>query len=295
MKNLPIDVLRTFTTIAQLGGFTLAGDILGRSQPAISLQIKRLEEQIGKPVFIRSGPTVELSETGKILLDYAERILRLNDEAISRLDSTAVSGSVSLGIPSEFATTLLPKIVGRFVRTHPNITLDVSCDLSKNLASEKGKKKYDLVLALHDNPKDAGNNHVKTDEMVWVASHNLLLTETDSISLIAAPEGCIYRKQATTKLKEFGKKWKIVYSVSDLTGIQSALEEGLGVTVLAKSTVPNSLKIIKPSTLFPPLDNIYISVLKLDPDHNEATEKMAEYLTSSLSSGPFIIGDQTAS
>ncbi|MBX2858418.1 MAG: LysR family transcriptional regulator [Cellvibrionaceae bacterium] len=282
MKNLPIDVLRAFVAISQLGGFTQAGEQLGRSQPAISLQIKRLEDLVGKALFVRNGPNVGLTEHGRTLLGYAEKILSLNDEAFSKIDNALISGKVRLGIPSEFATTLLPKIVSRFVRAHPNVTLDVHCDLSKNLFTKSGQRNHDLILALHDKHNQAGHQYVKTDEMVWVASQTYKVDLQTSISLIAAPNGCIYRKRAVARLEQSNRPWQIIYTNPDLSGIQAAIEEGLGITVLARSTVPGTLKILKPSAHLPRLGKMGISLVKTHKNNNRAVDKMAEYLTSSL-------------
>jgi DNA-binding transcriptional LysR family regulator len=282
MKNLPMELLRTFVVVSQLDGFTQAGDLLGRSQPAISLQIKRLEGLVGQTLLIRSGPNLELTQVGQTLFDYARRILALNDEALGKLDSAAISGKIRLGIPSEFATTLLPKIVSRFVRTHPNVTLEVNCDLSKNLLSRSGKRKHDLILALHDNPREAGHNRVRTDELVWVTSAEHKAHLQTTVQLIAALDGCIYRNRAIKKLDEYGQPWQIVYTIPDLSGIQAAIEEGLGVTVLAKSTVPSSLKVLKSSDTLPKLGKIGISLITPNEEKNEAVLRISEYLKASL-------------
>jgi DNA-binding transcriptional LysR family regulator len=125
MKNLPMDLLRAFVSVAQLGSFTKAGELLGRSQPAITLKIKRLEELIDENLFRRLGKNMELSESGTALYDYANQILALNDLAISQFSKSAVAGKIRLGIPSEFATVLLPRIVSRFAKAYPNVTLEV--------------------------------------------------------------------------------------------------------------------------------------------------------------------------
>ena len=114
MKNLPMDLLRAFVSVAQLNSFTKAGELLGRSQPAVSLQIQRLEELVDETLLVRNGKNLELSEAGENLYDYANQILTLNDLAISQLSKSTITGKIRLGIPSEFATVLLPKIVSRF-------------------------------------------------------------------------------------------------------------------------------------------------------------------------------------
>ena len=119
MKNLPMDLLRAFVSVAQLNSITKAGEMLGRSQPAVSLQIKRLEELLGESLLIRNGKNLELSETGERFYSHANQILSLNDLALSQFSKSSISGKVRLGIPSEFATILLPKIVSRFAKAYP--------------------------------------------------------------------------------------------------------------------------------------------------------------------------------
>ena len=143
MKNLSMDLLRAFVSVAQLGSFTKAGELIGRSQPAVTLKIKRLEELVDESLFTRAAKSLELSEAGESLYEYATQILALNDLAISQFSKSAVAGKIRLGIPSEFATTLLPKIVSRFANAYPNVTLEVNCELSKHLLTKAGKAKHD--------------------------------------------------------------------------------------------------------------------------------------------------------
>ncbi|WP_299974969.1 LysR substrate-binding domain-containing protein [uncultured Pseudoteredinibacter sp.] len=282
MKNLPIEVLRAFVTIVELGSFTQAGDLLGRSQPAISLQIKRLEELLNQKLISRNGQNIELTKTGEQLFYYAKRILALNDEAVASFNATSVSGQLKLGIPSEFATTLLPKILSRFANTYPNVNLEVISDLSRNLMNASAQKQYDLVLVLHDDPDKAGTELIKEDELVWVSSHSHDCHMRSVLPLIVAPEGCIYRNRANTMLAEAGLPWKISYTNPSLSGIQAAIEEGLGVTVLAKSSVPEGLKVINNSTRLPKLGKIGISLVKQPSEQSEAAQRLSEYITASL-------------
>lgn len=223
-----MELLRAFVSVAQLGSFTKAGEILGRSQPAVSLQIQRLEELVDEPLLNRNGRNLELSDAGNNLYGYANQILSLNDLAISELSKSAVSGKIRLGIPSEFATMLLPKIVSRFASAYPNITLEVNCELSKNLLSKAGKQSHDLILALEDNPSKTWSNLVKTDDLVWVTSADHSIQKAPIVPLIAAAEGCIYRQRATNLLDQIQQPWQIVYTIPDLGGIQQAIQEGLG-------------------------------------------------------------------
>jgi DNA-binding transcriptional LysR family regulator len=283
MKNLPMDLLRAFVSVAQLSSFTKAGEILGRSQPAMSLQIQRLEDLVDEPLLNRIGKNLELTDAGEHLYDYANQILTLNDLAISQLSKSSISGKIRLGIPSEFATVLLPKIVSRFAKAYPNVTLEVNCELSKQLLSKEGKASHDLILALEGKPSAIGSNLVKTDDLVWVASADHNAQKVSTVPLIAAAEGCIYRQRAIHVLDKSRQPWQIVYTNPDLTGIQYAIQEGLGVTVLAKSTVPNNLKVLSPSARFPALGEVGISLIcSSRSKKNEAVNLLIEFLKTSL-------------
>ena len=281
MKNLPMDLLRAFVSVVQLNSFTKAGELLGRSQPAVSLQIQRLEELLGESLLLRNGQNLELSEAGENLYGHATQILALNDLAFSQLSKSAVTGKIRLGIPSEFATILLPKIVSRFAKAYPNVTLEVNCELSKNLLSKVGKASHDLILALCDDPVSSNDELVNTDELVWVTSADHSAQKASPVPLIVAAQGCIYRQRAIALLDKAKQPWQIVYTIPDLTGIQYAIQEGLGVTVLAKSTVPSNLKIMRPSEQFPELGTVGISLINANRK-NQAVHLLTEFLRASL-------------
>ena len=283
MKNLPMDLLRAFVTVVEFNSFTKAGELLGRSQPAISLQINRLEGILDETLLVKDGKNLILSDVGETIYDYAKQILSLNDLAISECTKSTVMGKVRLGIPSEFATILLPKIVGRFAKAYPNVTLEVNCELSKMLLSRAGKASHDLILALKNNPLEESDDLVKTDNLVWVSGPEYNAQKQTAIPLIVAPEGCIYRQRAIKVLNKIREPWQIVYNIPDLTGIQYAIQEGLGVTVLAKSTVPENLKIIPYSQRYPDLGTVGISLLKVRKSgKNQAIDLLAEFLRTSL-------------
>lgn len=282
MKNLPMDVLRSFVMVTELGGFTQAGELLGRSQPAISLQIKRLEALTNTHLFSRNSQGLALTQQGETLFRYASQILAINDEALNTFLKPALSGRVRFGIPSEFATALLPKIVGRFAKAYPDVRLEVTCDLSKNLLSEQRANQFDLILALHDNPSNKHRGQVKADELVWVTGQNQHAHEKEAIPLIVAQEGCIYRHRAVQSLEKIDQPYRVVYTIPDLTGIRAAIEAGLGVTVLARSTVPDNLRIIKFSEKYPKLGTVGISLIYDHKDPNEAMKRLVEYVGTSL-------------
>lgn len=284
MKNLPIDTLRSFSIIAETGGFTQTAEQVGRSQPAISQQIKKLEEILGQSLLHRDGPRIELTSAGNELLGYCRQILSLNDQVIGHFDNSAVSGRVRFGIPSEFAVSLLPKIVSRFAQAYPNVTLEVFSDLSRNLVAGGQRNEYDLILALQDRPAASNPDHIKTDELVWVSSNGTqnLLEKNQSVPLIAAPDGCIYRQRAIRKLSSSKKPWHIVYTNADLSGIQAAIAEGMGITVLARSTVPDNLSIIESPKNLPALGSMGISLKQMNKSSGNAVKVLADFVKAGL-------------
>ncbi len=280
-RNLPTDLLRTFVTVHDLAGVTRAGEILGRSQPAISLQIKRLEAVLDEQLFSRETHKFELTTAGELLLEYARNILELNDELFDKFSTREITGSVKLGLPSEFATTLMPRIIGKFTRQYPDVTLEVGSELSVDLRKKFKQHTYDLVLALHQNVNREAEGFIKKEKLVWVANRRKPEFE-GAVPLIVAPAGCIYRKRAMSALKVAKVKNKIVYTIPDLHGIESAIGEGLGITVLATSTVPDSLVKVRNSALLPELGDIGISLLMQSNAASAATHRLASYLQANL-------------
>lgn len=279
--NLPTDLLRTFVTIAELGGFTRAGELLGRSQPAISLQLKRLEEMVGRPLLKRSGRQLQLTDHGETLLNYARRMLRLNDEAVASLIAPQVRGHIRLGIPNEFAISVLPDILAQFSQSHPEVTLEVICDLSKNLLLGISENRFDLVVAIHDQPPDGG--HLAwTEEIVWVASPDHDIAARDPVPLIVAPQGCVYRQRIIDTLAAHEIAWRIVYTSTSYGGTRAAAMAGLGVTAVARSTVPAGLRILDVGERFPQLAAAEVAT-HYDADNiTDVGARLIEFISNSI-------------
>ncbi|GAB3018514.1 LysR family transcriptional regulator [Bowmanella dokdonensis] len=280
MKQLSLDNLRAFVAVVDLGGYARAGDYLGRSQPAISLQIKRLEEQLGRKLFSRQGQRQQVNADGMQLYQHAVQMLGINDDIFRQFEQSQLSGQLRLGLPSEFATRLLPSIIGDFSKAYPDVTLEVTCDLSKSLLDKDKRKQFDLILALDDMATDNQPETLLQDELVWVASPSYRLVE-EQIALVVAPKGCIYRQRALDRLQGAGQRWRISYTNADIGGITAALKEGLGVTVLARSTLPADLAPIRHKSL-PTLGKVGINLFIQSNKHPQASRKLAEFIRSRL-------------
>jgi DNA-binding transcriptional LysR family regulator len=280
MKQLSLDTLRTFVTVVELGGYAKAGDMLGRSQPAISLQLKKLEQQLDKTLFVKIGQRHVLSNDGQWLLGYAKQLLEINDEVFRAVQQDPLKGRLRLGIPSEFASTLLPSIIGEFSKRYPDVSLDVTSSLSQNLLGPQHKDDFDLVLALVDPTVPTDGEILRKDELVWVGDIRQPL-KTDPISLVLAPNGCMYRSRVIDRLKQQTNIWKITYTNADLYGLIAAIQQGLGITALARQSVPNSLTVLQHPDL-PHLGKINICLFNYDTQHPEVSKTLSEFIRMRL-------------
>ncbi|WP_404340817.1 LysR family transcriptional regulator [Pseudoalteromonas mariniglutinosa] len=280
MKNISTDSLRTLITVVEVGGFAKAGELLGLSQPAVSLQIKRLEEMLGRKLFKKQGQRQILNQYGDLLLPLARQMLQQNDAILQQFTAENITGKVRLGIPSEFAARILPSIIGDFVALYPDVSLEVKSRLSKHLLSVSRQDQFDLVLALNEELNSAKFPIFMQDQLVWVG--DLSKAKNDIVTLVTAPEGCIYRRRATEALDQAGIHYRIVYSNADLTGLTAAIKEGLGITVLAKSTVPNDLPYQLKTKRLPALGHIGISLIKRIEQPEHAVDKLAEFIALRL-------------
>ena len=242
MKNIPTDLLRTFVTIVREDGFSNAGRKLGRSQPAISLQMNRLEDLVDCEIMVRDGRSFRLTDEGQLLLDYARRILRLNDEVLLRLSRPEVVGRVRLGIPHEFAISYLPDFLTGFAEAYPGVELEVVSELSKQLLERQQRGELDLVVAIHRETTARPSAEGWYEKLVWVTHRKHFKGDYERVPLVVAPQGCVYRERMLTALERRNIPWNIVYTGTSYGGICAAVTAGLGVTVLARNTVPPDLE-----------------------------------------------------
>ena len=243
LVNLDIDLLRAFVTVAETGSFTRTAALLGRTQPAVSLQIRRLEDQLRSPLLDRGGKGVGLTTEGAALLPQARRLMRLNDEIISTLGDGDLEGEVRFGAPEDIATMHLPGILGAFARSHPRIKLSVTCDYTANLLDQMSRGMLDLALIKREPVGPELGVRVWGEPLVWVALDASLI-EASPLPLIIAPAPDIYRKRALGALAEAGIGFRASYTSPSLAGQMAALRAGLGVAVLPAAMAPRDLVVL---------------------------------------------------
>ncbi|WP_290798253.1 LysR substrate-binding domain-containing protein [Flavihumibacter sp. UBA7668] len=255
--------LECFIAVAETGSFTRAAEKVSRTQSAVSQQITKLENQVGKALFLRSRH-LSLTAEGEILLSYAKRIVQLNRDAMDRFKHPELQGEVRFGLPEDFASVFLSDVLSEYASLHPRILLKVECDLTLNLFARFKKKQFDLVLVKMNKPEDFPNGmDVWSEVLEWVGNRNLLNLEEDSpVPLVLSPQPCVYRARAIQSLEKLNRQWRIVFSSHSYAGTVAAVKAGMGITVLPRNMIPEDLQIIRTKKLLPKLADTHISLLK---------------------------------
>jgi DNA-binding transcriptional LysR family regulator len=241
LLDLDTAVLRSFRTLAETRSFTRTAERVGRTQPAVTQQIRKLEAQLGEALVVR-GQRIALTAAGETLLGYARQILDLADSAAAALKPTADAGEVRFGSPEDIATFFLPDILARFVARHPAVRLQTTCALTLDLLKGLGRRSYDVVV-IKQEPRSIhpGAVPVWRERLVWAAAADMPPGPTLPVRLALSPEPCVYRARAVAALSAAGAPWSIVYTSPSLAGVAAAVRAGLGVTVLPRTMMPPGL------------------------------------------------------
>lgn len=281
-RNLDLDLIRCFSTIAAEGSFTRAATRLGRTQSTISLQVKRLEDQLGRSLFDRSPKSLALTPEGERLLGPARELLRLNDVTIAQLTEPEFSGVVRLGVPEDFATAHMPQVLSAFADAHPLVNLEVTCDLTLNLLERFDAGQFDLVLVKRE-PADEGLGvRVWREALLWVARPSFPIRDLTPLPLVVSPCPCVYRKRACDALDAVGRRWRIAYTSTSLAGAQAAVRAGLGITVLPQNMIPAGLECLSPDSQLPALHDTEMALLEA-PRTSAPAHRLAKDIQEALS------------
>lgn len=235
--NLESDLLRTLVAIAETGNFTRASEIVGRTQSAVSVQMKKLEEIVGERLFERGPRGVTLTPPGEQLAKDAKRILSLLDQAAVSLHSDPLDGFVRIGIPEEYGGTILPRVLSRFSKMHPQVEVTVRCSGSSELKAELDKGELDIVV-VHEEAARIGGEVLLNDPVVWVTSETHFQHECVPMPVAVCNRGCWWREWALDSLDQHQKNYRITYVSSSTFGLQAAVSSGIAVAVLSKSQIP---------------------------------------------------------
>ncbi|HEY9039665.1 MAG TPA: LysR substrate-binding domain-containing protein [Roseovarius sp.] len=281
--NLQTDLLRTFVTVVDLRSFTETGRALGRTQPAISLQIKRLEEVAGVKLLSDSRKKIELTADGQALLEYAREMLRLNDRAVANLQRAKLLGTLSIGLPVDYSIEYFQKIIGEFSRSNPQVLLDIRCNRSRDLLAALDVDDLDLAICITDVVPAPHLSLYWSERPVWACAGDYRIDPDTPVRIIAHPEGCFYRKRMVDALDIEGRDWHVAFESPGISAVQKAVLHGMGVTALTSKTLLPGMRILSPKEGFPKLANIHVGLFYKHIKISDAALKLIEQITEGVS------------
>jgi DNA-binding transcriptional LysR family regulator len=273
--SIDTELLRSFVAIADHGGFTRAAEAVNRTQSAVSMQMKRLEEDVlQRPLFERSGRQVRLTAEGQVLLGYARRILKLHGEVITTLRQPHMVGAVRIGTPDDYVMRFLPGILARFAQAYPLVQVEVHCEPSGQLL---GRKDLDLTIVTREPGTEIGQL-LRQERFVWAEAAGFDLHQQRPIPLAMFNSGCFCRAWVCNALEAAEIDYRIAYTSPSLSAIMALVGAGLAVTAQLQSLIPTDLRILGEAEGLPPLPLSSIVLLRNAQTQSPVTEALADYI-----------------
>ncbi|MGQ7273245.1 LysR substrate-binding domain-containing protein [Marinobacter sp. V034] len=281
-QSLPLletDVLRTFVAIAETASFSRAARQVFRTTSAVSMQIKKLEEMLGQPLFLREARRVTLTPAGETLLRYSRRLLKLNDEAVSEFLKPSLAGTVRFGTPDDIGTRILPGVLADFARSYPAVEVDVVVSSSQTLLKRLDDGELDLVLitAGSADDKTADGTVVHTEPLVWAERDGGTALERHPLPIAFASPGCAWRSTALAALDRAGLTYRIAYTSEHCAGQQAAMEADLAIAPFPLGLIRKPIRQVATSAGLPSLGHYQIE-MRSGAHRNEVVEALSGYV-----------------
>jgi len=281
-----MDVLRTFVTGFELGSFARAADRLGRSQSAVSTQLRKLEEQVGQPLVRKSGRGLVLTLAGESLLGYAKRILELNDAAIEVIRGSEMQGWVRLGLPQDLAESWLPAVLKRFTQAHPRVRTEVQVDRSSEMIEKVIQGELDVALVWGAEADSGRAEQVARLPIAWVAQPDwpgMQALGSEPLPLVVFAPPCSFRSAGIAALDDAGIRWRLTLTTPSLSGLWAAAEAGLGITARTPIGMPKTLSILDPvKTGLPPLPHVSLLLHRAEKQPTAAVARLTDILVETI-------------
>lgn len=277
--HLQIDYLRTFIALAEAKNFTKTGRQVNLSQSAVSMQIKRLENEVGKQLFDRAGKTVRLTTEGNILINYARRIVKEHDEAVGALSKPNLEGFIRFGSPEHYTAGVLPGLLARFSQSFPDVTVEMRCENSDVIKASVDAGDLDIGICTQISD---GGQVIAHDPVVWAANPDFVLQKHKPVSLATFEDDCIFRSWALEGLEKAGINYRIVYVSRSISGLIDAVKAGFAIAPVIRSNVPSDLKIAGIGDGLPVLPVSNIALHKTKKVTSEIIDCFAEHIIKSF-------------
>jgi DNA-binding transcriptional LysR family regulator len=285
LAPLDLRLLQAFIVLVQTGSFSETSRRLGRTQPAVSLQLQRLEEVTGAPLFTRVGRKLVLTDHGEVVLGYARTIMGLQDELRARLAAPKLDGQVILGTPDLYAAYLLPAILSDFRRAYPNVNVELRCALSSKLMSAVERDEIDLAMVT-GMPAFKNGELVAQEELVWVTAETSTVHGENPVPLAMLPPGNIFRDFGLAALERIGRTWRLACVSESIGGLQAAVFAGIAVSVVGRSSILPGMRELGRSDSFPTLPKVDLVLFRAARRPNPAAEAMADFIVRHFANSP---------
>ncbi len=259
-----IDALRAIVIGAELGSFARAAVQLGRSQSAVSMQLKKLEQQAGTQLFVRKGRNLFPTEAGELLINYARRIIALNDEAALALGSAATSSTIRLGLPQDFFDDVMPATLTQYSYKHSGIHVEVQAGPNHILAEEVRAGRLDAAIAFFpENASAADGDLISELPMQWLAHKDFIFSpENAPVPLVLFNYPCLFRQSALSALENANKRWQGKVTTPSLPGIWASLRAHYGIAVRIQHSTPEDITCVTDTFDLPALPNTKLMLLR---------------------------------
>ncbi|MBB3117313.1 LysR family transcriptional regulator [Pseudoduganella violacea] len=275
--NLDPSLLRTFVAVHEAGSFTRAAERLHLTQSAISHQIRRLEEQLGRPLLQRTTRSLTITDDGEDLLPYARQILDALDSLGQRFRPSPISGEVRFGAPENFVGDRLPTLLCQFARSFPSVRLDVRVNMQLDLRALIRDGELDLAVIMTPGDSQEGTR-IRQTQLVWVAGESFDLPKGSPLPLAFFPTPCINRRVGISALDEIGVKWQTVFTSPSQQGISAAILSGLAVSVLPREDVKEGMRIVDGCYGLPALPKASFALICNDEGKTAATQAFGQLI-----------------
>jgi DNA-binding transcriptional LysR family regulator len=278
-------LLRTFAAVCDAGSFTKAARTVSLTQSAVSLHIKRLEEQVGARLIRRGADGVGPTEQGEVLLSYARRILALNTEAERRLGGKDAR-LIRIGVPEYFGLDKLSPLLRQFSTQNPTLRLQIELGIGPDIAAllEAG----DLDLAILSREIGEGDGiALSRERRIWAAGPDVHLAPDQPAPLALYPPNCRWRQVVLDELDRAGRSWTVVLQSSGIAGILAALDAGLAITIFPESRLPWTLHRLGEAAALPPLPDFEF-VLRCSRTRSAMVETLAEMIAHNFQQGALL-------
>jgi DNA-binding transcriptional LysR family regulator len=272
-----MESLRMFAAAAAEGSFTKAAALVHRTQSAVSIRMRKLEQEAGDDLFLRQGVGVELTQKGRELLEYAHDILRLHDEAVRALRRPGVAGLVRLGAPEDYAAYYLPSLLVKLAKTHPGVMVDVRSDSSQELLQALEAGDLDAALATHNQPADQAEINVEIP-LCWIGPESERPERKDPLPLALFPEGCAYRKFALEALRKMGRPYRICCQSHSVSVVLAAVQSGLAIAPVASTLKAPGCRRLVNRRETPALPSVWVALHRRAQADSEAVQALADYV-----------------